>query len=358
MKKITITLLVLILLTFSLSVPAYSYINGIPYDYGYDEVTKNLYLSSNVSYDWLETFPDRNWRCYHKVSTTFSVNDPINYYGLFVKYSCRTWASGTFGGLYYQYSNDGVNWYGSRQITSIVSWGTDFMSSTFGTSWYPNSVYKYVRVVEWFCDGGYNLNGYFYNEGNFTVQAKKCLLIADQQTTSTAANNAQNAYNAAIQAKDAANAAKTSADTAASRAQTTINQTWYSGKYGGSPESTADIAGYIRNQQLPGISNKIDNLATTINNMNSADKSAPVVDVQTLSGALATSGSSIQAVVTVSDANDTAFTYSINGGPYSALPSNGVVSLPVTSPGPNAITIRVKDPAGNVGSKTIIIRKL
>ncbi|NPV74327.1 MAG: hypothetical protein HPY89_11255 [Pelotomaculum sp.] len=71
--------------------------------------------------------------------------------------------------------------------------------------------------------------------------------------TVEASLNALNAYNAANsantaaqQAKTSADAAKTSADTAATRAQTTINQTWYSGKYGGTAESTADITGYIR----------------------------------------------------------------------------------------------------------------
>jgi len=157
-------------------------------------------------------------------------------------------------------------------------------------------------------------------------------------------SDATNAYNAALQAKVSADNAST--------------QSWYTGTYGGSSESVGNIAGYIRNTQLPGISTKIDNLTTTVNNLSGADTSAPVVNVQTLSGALATSGSSIQAAVTVSDSNDSSFTYSINGGTYSALPSNRIISLPVSSPGPNAITVSVKDPAGNVGSATIIIRKL
>lgn len=65
-----------------------------------------------------------------------------------------------------------------------------------------------------------------------------------------------------IQARDAANSAnmaaqgaKTSSDTAAARAQTSINQTWYTGFYGGAHESTADLAGYIRNTQYKGSSN-------------------------------------------------------------------------------------------------------
>lgn len=52
-----------------------------------------------------------------------------------------------------------------------------------------------------------------------------------------------------IEARNAAISAKTSADTAANRAQTTVNQTWYSGTYGGLSESVSDLAGYIRSRQ-------------------------------------------------------------------------------------------------------------
>lgn len=73
-------------------------------------------------------------------------------------------------------------------------------------------------------------------------------------TAATNATNAMNAANAAntsaTNAYTAANSAKVSADTAANRAETTVNQTWYTGTYGGSSESVAGIAGYIRSRQF------------------------------------------------------------------------------------------------------------
>ncbi|OPX89919.1 MAG: hypothetical protein A4E53_01333 [Pelotomaculum sp. PtaB.Bin104] len=186
------------------------------------------------------------------------------------------------------------------------------------------------------------------------MNAANAAIIA-ASNAQTAANTA--ASNASTAATNAANA-NTNAGTAASRAQTTINQTMYNGAYGGSSENVADIAGYMKNQQLPGISTQIDNLNTTINNFTGADKTAPTVKVKTLSGALATSGNSVQAIVTITDSNDSTFTYSINGGSYFSVPGNKIISLPVSTFGPNAITVNVKDAVGNIGSDTIIIRKL
>ena len=165
----------------------------------------------------------------------------------------------------------------------------------------------------------------------------------------------------ALLAKNSADVAATNATDAYNAANTASSRVWYTGIYGGAQESVADTAGYIRNTQLPGIDTKINNLQTSVTNVSNqvtADTTPPSVDVQTVSGARATSGSSIQAIITASDNKSSTFTYSINGGVYSALPANGVVSLPVSSPGVNTITVRVKDEAGNIGTKTINIRKL
>ena len=49
---------------------------------------------------------------------------------------------------------------------------------------------------------------------------------------------------------------------------------------------------------------------------------------------------------------------SVNGGPYQALPGDGIIIVPISTPGTNVITVRVKDEAGNTGVATIVIRKL
>jgi len=210
-------------------------------------------------------------------------------------------------------------------------------------------------------DDGRGMNINFSNGGGFdawqvvnTDQVAAVTLETVEEALDVASTAATNAANA----KTSADAAKTSADTAATRSQTAINQTWYPGTYGGSSESVGNIAGYIRNQQLPGIDTKINNLQTSITNLQNSDTMPPVVDVQTVSGARATSGSSIQAIVTVTDNRPGPYTYSVNGGSYSALPADGRVTLPVTIAGTNTITVYVKDVAGNIGAKAIVIRKM
>ncbi|SFH25798.1 hypothetical protein SAMN05660649_04466 [Desulfotomaculum arcticum] len=125
--------------------------------------------------------------------------------------------------------------------------------------------------------------------------------------------------------------------------------------------NAAADATYIRNQQLPDLSNKIANLEANITNINNtiaSDTTPPAVDWATVSGATATGGSSISIVITATDNVSSSLQYSINGSTYAALPAKGKVSAPVTSSGPNAITVSVKDEAGNVGSKTKTVWKL
>lgn len=106
---------------------------------------------------------------------------------------------------------------------------------------------------------------------------------------------------------------------------------------------------------------KLDSLQATVTNIQNnlgGDTSPPVPKVRTVSGAVATSGGSIQAVLEVSDNVSSTFTYSLDGTTYNPLPVNRLISLPVSSPGPNVISVWVKDQAGNVGNTSITIRKL
>ncbi|MBO8128933.1 MAG: hypothetical protein H0Z39_07010 [Peptococcaceae bacterium] len=95
-----------------------------------------------------------------------------------------------------------------------------------------------------------------------------------------------------------------------------------------------------------------------IKNAITADNIPPFIEVKTLSGATATSGSSIRLIVAASDNSSTNLSYSINGGAYAPLPADGIITAPVSSPGPNTVMIRVKDEAGNVAAKAITIWKL
>lgn len=82
---------------------------------------------------------------------------------------------------------------------------------------------------------------YYYNVHVFVTSdvADQATVQAAKTSADTAATNASNAYNAA-------NTAATNASTAATQSTNAVNQTMYGGKYGGSSEDVADIAGYIR----------------------------------------------------------------------------------------------------------------
>ncbi|MFZ5648134.1 MAG: hypothetical protein ACOY30_11010 [Bacillota bacterium] len=151
----------------------------------------------------------------------------------------------------------------------------------------------------------------------------------------TAAVNATNAYNAA-------NAAKTSADAAVSYTWDLI-----------SSKSVATLASEA-NAKLDDLQSSI----VSIQNNFGGDTTPPAVKLRTVSGAKATSGNAINAVLDISDNAAGTFQFSLDGEHFSPAPASKIISLPVNNPGPNVITVWVRDEAGNVGSSSITIRKL
>jgi hypothetical protein len=204
-------------------------------------------------------------------------------------------------------------------------------------------------------------NGY-WNTGSATVSAYiafefNAIIFASTESqfntlfnnASAAATNAVNAYNAANSAKTSADSAKASADTAASRVWDPTES-----------KSAAQLAKEARdkaNEALTAVNN-MQTIITDIKNTVITDNIPPSVEVKTLSGATATSGSFIRLVIAASDNKSTSLSYNVNGGAYSPLPADGKVSVPLSSPGPNTIVISVKDEAGNVATKAITIWKL
>lgn len=255
-----------------------------------------------------------------------------------------------------RFSNDNASWSGWESFGVTKSWTT---SSGEG----EKTVYAQVRD----------------NVGNITTFTATFWLGATltqiNNEAMAAKQNSEAARQASVEAKASAEEAKTAAQSAATNsgiaatnAQSAADRSYYTGKYGGNTESVADISGYVRHTQLPAIDSKVDNIksdidnlnttVTNINNVVSADVIPPSVNLKTLSGAVATSGGSINLIVAASDNKSTDFTYSVNGGAYTSLPANGVINVPLGGQGPNVITIRVKDEAGNLGIATIVIRKL
>lgn len=223
----------------------------------------------------------------------------------------------------YRFWADGVNVYNSDP--SVMT----------GTIYLPLNCSSIV--VEAGCTAGYS----FHCSGNGSVFYGPD--VADQATVQ--------------QAKYAADAAKTSADAAKSSADIASSRTWYNGTYGGSKESVADIAGYIRNTQLPGIDTKIDNLTTTINNINSTMSPPTIQKVAGQNGATCTTNGTFYIAVNATSGRSGQLMAQgqVDGGAWTGWYNIPQSAIPVTlsSSGAHTITVSVKDTAGITSSATM-----
>ncbi|MCL4440496.1 MAG: hypothetical protein M1609_07880, partial [Firmicutes bacterium] len=116
------------------------------------------------------------------------------------------------------------------------------------------------------------------------------------------------------------------------------------------------------------INSKVDTLQSTINGINttitnisnnvSADTTPPLINLTTVTGAVATSGNTMRVVVDVADNISRVFTYSTDGTTYYPLPADKIITCSARAPGINLLPVWVRDEAGNVASKYIRIRKI
>lgn len=175
---------------------------------------------------------------------------------------------------------------------------------------------------------------------------------------SSTTGEVQQATSAAQQANTAAQQAKTSADQAKSSADAALSAV--NNANGNTVTAVRDASGTVLFEARQA-NTKLDTIQTSITNMQSTianDATPPAVKIRTVSGAMATSGGFINAVIEISDNTSTNFLYSLDGITYAPVPPDKVISLPVVTPGPNLIAVYVKDAAGNVGNTSITIRKL
>jgi len=196
---------------------------------------------------------------------------------------------------------------------------------------------------------------------------------ANAASYSNSANtNAANAATFSSSAATNAANAKLSADTANTSASNALNAV--NNANGNTISAVRDAAGTVldesRQSKISATSayneshtanTKLDTLQTTVTNIQNsigADTTPPVPKLRTVSGAAATSGGSIQAVLDISDNVSVTFTYSLDGVSYGPVPISKIITLSVVNPGSNVIPVWVKDQAGNVGTTSITIRKL
>ncbi|MFZ5643867.1 MAG: hypothetical protein ACOY46_09785 [Bacillota bacterium] len=215
-----------------------------------------------------------------------------------------------------------------------------------------NKAYAYY----WWWDNPYvPLSLTYYNTGScwnsFTVDLVDRSTADAAYYSKEASTNAVNAYNAANNASTVA--------TSAYNAVTNIS--------GNTIDAVRDASGTALSEArrareaAESVASEVYDLGTAVTNIQNnmgADISPPIVRLSTLSGARATSGVSVNAIVSVSDNISSLFTYSLDGINYQPLPANRMITLPVNMPGSNLINVWVKDERGNVASEFIVIRRL
>lgn len=167
----------------------------------------------------------------------------------------------------------------------------------------------------------------------------------------------QQATNAALQAKTSSEQAKASADGARVSADMAVGAV--TNIHGNTITAVRDAGGTVL-EEARKTNTRLNAIQTSITNIENGmdDISPPQVKVRTASGALATSGGSIMAVLDISDNVSQSFTYSLDGATYQNIPANRAIIIPVSSPGLNLIPVWVRDQAGNTGTASITIRKL
>lgn len=347
-----IILLFIFIIMFCVQRPLYA--SGVPF---YQFTQTNVGLVDHV---WVRSY-DYHWQSggyYYKVMTYLC--PPSGYvYSSGSGYNLTgTYGSNQGTGDCYLEGYNGSEWVYIRFLAN--------QGYTFSTGFSLNSTDRYTQ---------FRIVARTTGAAAFTLSSDSLpvyLEAADQVTVmdaknaaNTAATNAINAYNAAnsaatnaMSAYNAANAASNYASQAADWLNPTSSSASAVKDAGGTVLTAARQARDAANQALSAVSN----IQTTVNNINNTintqDTLPPSVELDTVSGARATSSSSIQLVVAASDNKSTSLTYSVNGSPYSTLPADGKIMAPLPSTGPNTITVRVKDEAGNTAVKTIKIWRL
>jgi hypothetical protein len=181
---------------------------------------------------------------------------------------------------------------------------------------------------------------------------------AASSQAATAATSATNAYNAVYNSNgNTVSAVRDAGGTVLNEARQSRTNSLQA--YNEALQAKANAANAYSEAQA--INNKIDVMQASVTNISNslgADTTPPELSLKTVSGAVATSGESIQAVLEISDNASSTFTYSLDGISYGAVPASRIISLPVVGPGSNVITVWVKDVAGNTGVASITIRKL
>lgn len=344
LRKISV-LAVLCMFVFGLNVPAAdAWVDYKSNSYSYE------FQVYNCGYDYLSGYSP--WYNYTSSPLGFSAD-----YGNGISYISVS----AYGKSYYYTSqyNGGAQYYaahysGYTPAGGFDMWGgfrlivyyQDGTSNTFTRS-FTNSGSISIS--------GYNAAGSIANRFYIYLDSAAC--GAQYQTACTEAlyinytQAGQFADQAGVDAaKMAAQQAKASADQSLTQATSAVNILNGTSNGGKSLAATYDL--------ITNLDTSLSNYQNTVANYVYSDTSPPVVKMRTASGAAATSGSTIRAVLDVSDNRSSTFTYSLDSINYQSLPADKIIALSVNSPGINVIPVWVKDEAGNLGSASITIRKI
>lgn len=245
----------------------------------------------------------------------------------------------------------------NRVVTQYFDWNMPSQWQFHDTSALPGKNYSY-RLYWGFKRQEYdsNCNNYLLTEvGSVFVPVDYQLTQKVDEVKGGTINTYGNTVDAVRDSSGTALAEARQAKTNASNAYNSVNNV-----NGNTITAVRDAGGTVLDSSRLA-NTKLDTLQAAVtniqNSMSAGDTTPPSVRIRTVSGAMATSGTFIQAVLDVSDNASTIFTYSLDGITYQAVPASKLITLSVSHSGPNVILVWVKDQAGNIGTTSITIRK-
>lgn len=197
---------------------------------------------------------------------------------------------------------------------------------------------------------GYRNNYYFSTQ----VTNPGTFVGPSPGTVESIANNARTSADAARTSADTAaveaQAAKQAADNALIAAALARDRTWYGGIHGGSAQTVADLAGYMRNNQLPTIENKINNILSSIG--------PQIIKVNGRNGATATVNTTFDVVIQTTGATE--FRARVENGSWSNwVPVGSHTTVTgISGTGARTIQVEARNAAGTTAAGQMTVFKL
>lgn len=223
----------------------------------------------------------------------------------------------------------------------LIGGGGSYNTIVSGLTSFSNSTWPFSDNIQTIAIGGYA--GELYAAGNNGIFA---VYMNNQWYTDS------NLFTDYIisELKKYTMAAKVAADNAYTAAGYARDRTWYTGTYGGSAENVADLAGYIRNNQLPAIESNINNILSNIG--------PQIQKVYGRNGATATVNTTFDVVIQTTGATE--FRARVENGSWSnwVLVGTHATVTGISGTGARTIQVEARNGAGVTTAGQVTVFKI